>query len=1109
VQPPADFARTLQDYIDRVKDATNEATKADRFRDFIRRVFPKADVGSLQGFYPDIDKFVKFVKAGFLVRGRPDSLFGNLVIEFEPELDDAHMKESYEQLQRYTAAIWAIHADRGQKHERLTCIATDGIEFFVYKPRRLVSIRTGIAPEQIALDEVDRADLRELEPDYAYQWLHRYIILAASELRPVDPEEFAKTFGVGSRVFNESYKLLEKSWSKAEKECAALYEQWAAHLRIAYGSQVDSEPLYLKHTYLATLAKLIVYASYSGGALPGSDDELTRIIDGTIFKQWRVGNFIEEDFFSWLPRVKDGIELAKTLASRLTPFDLTTVTSDVFKGLYQELVDPEARHDLGEYYTPDWLAQMIVKEVLKEDPKASVLDPACGSGTFLAAAISEKRQSLGELNPRELLQSIVSTVVGIDVHPLAVIVSRATYITLLGRDLLEARIGDIAIPVYLADSINLPIEKITLHGNIRVYTIDADGKQIFLPKEVAENPQLTDAAVDTVREYSKQIAEGEKRSADEFRLLIESKDQSFSSLSKDVTNALYDSAIAMAQLIKNKRDTIWGFIMKNYYKPIFLSQRKFDCLVGNPPWLSYRYVKSTEYQQFLKDLVMKDYALLSSKEVELITQMELATLFFVRCSDLYLRDGGTIGFVMPRSVFVSDQHNVFRSGSYKKVQLKMKRLIDMEDVSPLFNVPASTLIGKKNGKMEYPAPATVVSGTLPKKNAQLADALSNLSIRHTSMMLSRVGERSFLHEEGTIEPLAKGRSRYYELFRAGACTYPRPLWLVEVALHRKLGVDRRKPFVKTSSRASELAKGGYQDVNLKGEIEARFLWATLSGSELVPFGALTPLINVLPVEARKNEYHIVTREEAKTRGFTGLARWLEQVEKIWKEKRGEKSERMTVFQWLDYQRKLTSQSPSKHFKVLYNVSGTYLVSHVVRNEPVDVGVWDTRFKVNGIIADWKTVWYETDDEDEAYYLCAVFNSPMIDKQLKPMQSRGAYGERDIVKKPLEFPIPMFDPKNGVHQQLTQLGKSCEKRVKKVLPGLAEKYDSIGTIRREIKNLLEDELEQIDKLVRKIMKARSSSKSASDLRHWTKGQHNRAPLRYALESVSPANTPTRA
>ena len=1085
MQPLTDFTRVLEDYVNRVKDATNEATKADRFRDFIRQVFPEADVGSLQGFYPDIDKFVKFAKAGFLVRGRPDSLFGNLVIEFEPELDDAHMKESYEQLQRYTAAIWAIHAERGQKHERLTCIATDGLEFYVYKPRRLVSIRIGISPEQIALDEVDRANLRKLDPEYGYQWLHRYIILAASELRLVDPDEFAKIFGVGSRVFNESYKLLEEAWSKAQKECTALYEQWAAHLRIVYGSQVDSESLYLRHTYLATLAKLIVYASYSGGALPGSDDELTRIVDGTIFKQWRVGNFIEEDFFSWLPRVKDGIALAKSLASRLTRFDLTTVTSDVFKGLYQELVDPEARHDLGEYYTPDWLAQMIVKEVLKEDSKVSVLDPACGSGTFLAAAISEKRQLMGELNPRELLQSIVSTVVGIDVHPLAVIVSRATYITVLGRDLLEARIGDVAIPVYLADSINLPTEKVTLHGNIRAYTIDADGRQIFLPREVAENPQLTDTAVDTVRDYSKQIAEGEKHSADEFRLLIESKDQSFSLLGKDVTNTLYDSATAMAQLIKKKRDTIWGFIMKNYYKPIFLSQRKFDCLVGNPPWLSYRYVKSTEYQRFLKDLIVKDYSLLSSKEVELITQMELATLFFVRCSDLYLGDGGTIGFVMPRSVFVSDQHDVFRSGSYNKVQLRLKHIWDLEKTSPLFNVPSSVFIAFKSEKTAYPAALTIVDGKLPKKNAQLSHALTELSIRQSSIELQHAGERSFLVEVGKgLEVFPRGRSDYYDEIKQGATILPRSFWLVDIVKHPRLSGAGSIPMASTAQRAKDLAKVGYEDVEIEGNIEADFLYTMATGSEVVPFGYLTLPLTVLPAESTRSGYIIIEKEVARKKGYAGLASWLLKAEKIWKDKRGEKSERMSIYQRIDYQHLLSTQHPRK-YRVLYNKSGTYLVSCVTHDQPAMIRYGFSQVKVRGIVADHTTYWFETEDHDEAYYLCSIFNSRVLDEQIKPMQAKGAFGERDIHKKPLEFPIPRFNRKNETHNQLAKLAKTCEEKVMKVLPGLSNKYDSIGVIRREIKNLLKDELEQIDKIVRKILKAKSASKSASDLRNWTK------------------------
>jgi type I restriction-modification system DNA methylase subunit len=60
------------------------------------------------------------------------------------------------------------------------------------------------------------------------------------------------------------------------------------------------------------------------------------------------------------------------------------------------LVDPDTRHDLGEFYTPDWLAEIMLDHVLAENPDVRLLDPACGSGTFLYTAIRLKRRWLKE-----------------------------------------------------------------------------------------------------------------------------------------------------------------------------------------------------------------------------------------------------------------------------------------------------------------------------------------------------------------------------------------------------------------------------------------------------------------------------------------------------------------------------------------------------------------------------------------------------------------------------------------------------------------------------------------------------------------------------------------
>ena len=43
---------------------------------------------------------------------------------------------------------------------------------------------------------------------------------------------------------------------------------------------------------------------------------------------------------------------------------------------------------LGEYYTPSWLARVMVRELVDDPLNQRVLDPACGSVTFVAEAVT-------------------------------------------------------------------------------------------------------------------------------------------------------------------------------------------------------------------------------------------------------------------------------------------------------------------------------------------------------------------------------------------------------------------------------------------------------------------------------------------------------------------------------------------------------------------------------------------------------------------------------------------------------------------------------------------------------------------------------------------------
>src|SRR5690606_25384489 len=89
----------------------------------------------------------------------------------------------------------------------------------------------------------------------------------------------------------------------------------------------------------------------------------------------------------WVLATPDGAAFAQALIDRIAQFDFTSVEHDVMKVLYESVISADTRHALGEYYTPDWLAEQVVAGAVTDPLNQRVLDPACGSGTFLFHAV--------------------------------------------------------------------------------------------------------------------------------------------------------------------------------------------------------------------------------------------------------------------------------------------------------------------------------------------------------------------------------------------------------------------------------------------------------------------------------------------------------------------------------------------------------------------------------------------------------------------------------------------------------------------------------------------------------------------------------------------------
>jgi hypothetical protein len=108
---------------------------------------------------------------------------------------------------------------------------------------------------------------------------------------------------------------------------------------------------------------------------------------------------------------------------------------------------------------------------------------------------------------------------------------------------------------------------------------------------------------------------------------------------------------------------------------------------------------------------------------------------------------------------------------------------------------------------------------------------------------------------------------------------------------------------------------------------------------------------------------------------------------------------------------------------------------------------------------------KTKDSKEAHYLCAFLNSRYVNEAIKPYQTKGAWGERDIQRRPFEVvPIPKFNPGDEKHLRLAKLSEECHQKV----ASLTLKGKSIGFLRNKVREHLSHELEEIDRLVKSIL-----------------------------------------
>ncbi|MFB6165135.1 MAG: type I restriction endonuclease subunit M [Haloarculaceae archaeon] len=156
------------------------------------------------------------------------------------------------------------------------------------------------------------------------------------------------------------------------------------------------------------------------------------------------------------------------------PDDLRALGPDDLGALYRRVVDRQVRHALGEYYTPLGVAALGVDAVAGPDfAEATLLDPGCGAGAFLVAAIERKRAALTATGPDAVVDAVTGSVAGVDLNPVAVRSAQVAYAAALFDELAAAERATVELPVTLTDALGLTRDDpLVLPGTGRVDAVD-------------------------------------------------------------------------------------------------------------------------------------------------------------------------------------------------------------------------------------------------------------------------------------------------------------------------------------------------------------------------------------------------------------------------------------------------------------------------------------------------------------------------------------------------------------------------------------------------------------------------------------------------------------
>jgi hypothetical protein len=826
----------------------------------------------------------------------------------------------------------------------------------------------------------------------------------ADELINLDNIELEKQLGLGSKHFTKYKKIIDAEISNSEKQDDTYYLElnkvWKNYFSQIYHDTSLELDLFIRHSYLILICNCtkrlldnlihsfnneprdisivitsLEYLNHNFFPFLDESEKIDNTMSSTLSELESEISTVIANFLKPSPNLIDSQDpISHEMNLKNAFIEIINEKGDLFNLLYQDMILPTQRHKMGEFFTPIPLASLIIKEIYHSGDKA--IDPACGTATFLIEIIKvifTDYITQEKINPSsiQVICRYINQLTGIELNPLTS-----------------------SVAVLNVFSLILPLFLYLKHNNLIDLSMIPHDFLNDLPRIIVNNDFL--------------ITEKE----------IES------------TSSPWEA-------------------------------RKYDLIIGNPPWLVINGVYSKDYKEKMKELA-RNYGINTNKQNT--SNLEISSLFITKGVQNLLKNNGRLGLVLSAGILTGSQNDRLRE--FKGLKEVYFWRFD-KDIFNIHNICMFATKGSEEPQKKYKIPieTKICTDNPISINPGLKEIyepqyyrLNDVELNVEDLVPDELNKILFgrlIPENEKKEHSASISSVYHDLFRQGACLGPRNLiFCQELSLLDKdtmkkvmlQGIDLLNEQNNIIIRPDpEIGYKAYSNWDFRAyqyaTIKPHQIYEVAKTTDLIPFLLLKTTQIFLPVNLWKLVEKNITGKSVTSKtlidsfitdkllidksvinkniGKSDILRVEKQFEtdahynflnSIYKEKLKTGGSIDTLFKNMNHNNKMLNYHQLKTFKIVYNGIGSILKAALIKGD---------------ILIDSSIYYFTPKNDNEAYYLLGIFNSPMMTKLISQMGSTGSGGSlRNIHKNPLNIAIPEFVD-NDISLQIIQLSKEIE------------------------------------------------------------------------------------